>query len=176
MPKPDEPAEPEPPIPGDRGMKPPSPEDDVKPLPSQTRPAPSETGRDKPFVRAKDLVEPSGSEKAPTEPGFMAEMIVGAGGSLRETEAAITGDYEAFKWTQWDEKIWRGAGRWVETQLDPTKYGPIVLLITMIGNELSHIAVYAKNHPRQPRPQPGREQPPPGAAGDFKVGPGGMPM
>jgi len=83
------------------------------------------------------------TDKMPGQSGFIAELVAGAGQKLHETEYGPTG-HPVFIHGPADERIWTALGRYVESQLDITKYGVVILLVVLLGSESMKFAVYGK--------------------------------
>lgn len=111
------------------------------------------------FIRAEDLKKkwspsktPATSGKHPEEPGFIAEMIAGLGHKIHDTEYGLTG-HPVFQHSEADERIWKGVGKYVESQLDPAKYGIVVLLVVLLGSEMMKLAVYGGDVMKKRKPK-----------------------
>lgn len=131
-----EPDEEGPPRPISRG----TPESEDKPVDNE----------DAPFVTAKDVKDKAGwqgqarDDKDPTQRGFIADLIAGSLQELHETEVVIF-NHPAFQHTPAKERIDMALGRYVEANLDPTKYGIVVLLVALVVSELAPFAIYARD-------------------------------
>lgn len=115
---------------------------------------PSSKESDAPFVTDREVREPgiSMTDKSVGDSGFLAEIIAASGQQLHETEYYLTGD-RVFLHTPAKERMWVALGKYVESVVDPTKYGPIILLVAILGMELGCLAVYAK-HRADAKPKP----------------------
>ena len=87
---------------------------------------------------------PARDDKDPTQRGFIADLIAGSLQELHETEVIIF-NHNAFQHTPAKERIDMALGRYVEANLDPTKYGIVVLLVALIVSELGPFAIYARD-------------------------------
>ena len=109
---------------------------------------------DEDVKKTKVLTAPS-TDKKPMEAGFVVEMVSGLGQKIHETEYGLTG-HPVFQHTEGDEKLWRGLGRYVESQLDMSKYGVVVMFIFLISSELLKVGVWgidAQKAKRAPKPK-----------------------
>jgi hypothetical protein len=101
------------------------------------------------------VIKPEG--KTPEQSGFITELVAGLGQKIHETEYGMTG-HPVFIHGPADERIWTGLGRYVESQLDPAKYGIVILTVVLVGSELMKIAVWgndvAKVRKREQREMP----------------------
>ncbi len=126
----------------DEPESPPSPPPKSSTEPEKASPVDDEEAE---FVNAKDVKETAPAfSKSVGESGFIAELVAGAGQKLHEVEYTATGD-SVFIHTPADERIWQALGHYVESTLDPTKYGIIVLMVVLMGSETAKLAIYGKH-------------------------------
>lgn len=128
--------------------------DGAPPITKRTDPVPDEEAE---FIKAEDLKKkwspsktPPVSGKGPEEAGFIAEMIAGLGHKIHDTEYGLTG-HPVFQHSEADERIWKGVGKYVESQLDPAKYGIVILLVVLVGSEMMKVAVWGNDTMKQRR-------------------------
>ena len=103
---------------------------------------------EKDFVTTKDVksltVSPSFStDKVPGQHGFIADIIEGMLMKVDEMEYGFT-QHPVFLRSPADEKIERGIAVYVESQLDPAKYGVVVLLAAYASSQGLKWAIYGK--------------------------------
>jgi hypothetical protein len=117
--------------------EPPKPVELAAPAPSSSPPPPPQDEESE-FVTAADVKKAKVSPDltisgTPGSPGFIAEIIEGLLMKVDEIELAQTGD-PIFQRTPSDEKIEKGIAKYVESAIDPSKHGVVVLLGAYIGS------------------------------------------
>jgi hypothetical protein len=104
---------------------------------------------------------PKTEGKMPQQPGFIVDMVAGLGQKIHETEYGLTG-HPVFQHGPADERIWKGLGAYVESQVDPAKWGILILCIVLVGSEAMKIGVYASSRlPKKAKTPAGRKPLPP---------------
>jgi hypothetical protein len=141
-------------------------EEEERPAPSFTPPKKKAVFQDEEaeFITDADVKKTKVSttpttDKHPMEAGFVVDMVSGLGQKIHETEHGLTG-HPVFIHTEADEKIWRGLGRYVESMVDPAKYGVVILLVVLVGSELLKLGIWAADDAkakRAPKPKEKRK-------------------